>query len=115
MTHACESIALPQTSFAGGKYGLVSRSLKYRNNFIGFITQSLGCTGTRVDLMPQHGHRYKISLDNITARNEREGNVFAPSVIWFTGGGMRGGGACVHGRRDGHCSERYASYWNAFS
>ena len=29
-------------------------------------------------------------------------------------------GACmagvggVHGRRDGHCSGRYASYWNAF-
>ena len=50
------------------------------------------------------------------------------------GGGMHGGGACmagehtwqgacvmgvhggggVHGRRDGHCSGRYASYWNAF-
>ena len=48
-------------------------------------------------------------------------------------GGMRGkgdmygkGGMCVakegvcmvkegmHGRRDGHCSGRYASYWNAF-
>ena len=25
---------------------------------------------------------------------------------------MAGGG--VHGRRDGHCSGRYASYWNAF-
>ena len=28
------------------------------------------------------------------------------------------GGACVtggvHGRRDGHCSRRYTSYWNAF-
>ena len=22
--------------------------------------------------------------------------------------------ACVHGSRDGHCSEQYASYWNAF-
>ena len=44
-------------------------------------------------------------------------------------GGMYGGGTCVvgacmagghawqgdmHSRRDGHCSGRYASYWNAF-
>ena len=34
-------------------------------------------------------------------------------------GGMHGGGGHawqggVHGRRDGHCSDRYASYWNAF-
>ena len=44
-------------------------------------------------------------------------------------GGMRGRGACmagghvwqgdvcgrgVYGRRDGHCSGRYISYWNAF-
>ena len=27
--------------------------------------------------------------------------------------GVRGKGA-VHGRRDGHCSGQYASYWNAF-
>ena len=34
------------------------------------------------------------------------------------GVGMHGRGACVaggmHGRRDGHCNGRYASYWNAF-
>ena len=45
------------------------------------------------------------------------------------GWGMRGGGMCgrvasmarrgggeglLRGRRDGHCSGRYASYWNAF-
>ena len=35
------------------------------------------------------------------------------------GGGMHGKGACMagggmRGRRDGHCSGRYASYWNAF-
>ena len=55
------------------------------------------------------------------------------SVILFTNGGMRGGGACMAwwghalhggghawrgggmcGRRDGHCSGRYALYWNAF-
>ena len=34
-------------------------------------------------------------------------------------GGVHGRGACmvgggIHGRRDGHCSERYASHWNAF-
>ena len=33
-------------------------------------------------------------------------------------GGMHGKGACIaggiHGRRDGNCSGRYASYWNAF-
>ena len=29
-------------------------------------------------------------------------------------GGMRGKGGGVRGRRDGHCSGRYASYWNAF-
>ena len=27
-------------------------------------------------------------------------------------GGVHGGG--MHGRRDGHCSRRYTSYWNAF-
>ena len=36
------------------------------------------------------------------------------------GGGVHGRGACVagegglHGRRDGHCSGQYVSYWNAF-
>ena len=29
-------------------------------------------------------------------------------------GGMRGGGGGMRGRRDGHCSGRYASHWNAF-
>ena len=29
----------------------------------------------------------------------------------YLGGGVAGG---VRGRRDGHCSGRYASYWNAF-
>ena len=29
-------------------------------------------------------------------------------------GGMHGRGVCMRGRRDGHCSGRYASYWNAF-
>ena len=33
-------------------------------------------------------------------------------------GGMHGGGhvwgGIMHGRRDGHCSGRYASHWNAF-
>ena len=33
-------------------------------------------------------------------------------------GGLHGRGACmpvcVYGRRDGHCSRQYASYWNAF-
>ena len=33
-------------------------------------------------------------------------------------GGMHDKGVCVAGgmcgRREGHCSERYASYWNAF-
>ena len=66
MIDACENITLPQTSFAGGKYGLVSRSLNYKNSFIGFTTQSLSCTVTRVNLMPQYGHRYNISSDNIT-------------------------------------------------
>ena len=41
----------------------------------------------------------------------------------MTKGGMCGRGACMaegcawgglHGRRDSHCSGRYASYWNAF-
>ena len=26
----------------------------------------------------------------------------------------REGGSCLRGRRDSHCSERYASYWNDF-
>ena len=29
-------------------------------------------------------------------------------------GGMCGRGGGMHGRRDSHCSGRYASYWNAF-
>ena len=29
-------------------------------------------------------------------------------------GGVHGKGGGVRGRRDGHCSGRYASYWNAF-
>ena len=29
-------------------------------------------------------------------------------------GACMAGGGGVHGRRDGHCSGRYASYWNAF-
>ena len=36
----------------------------------------------------------------------------------MAGGGMRGSEACmaggVCGRRDGYCSGRYTSYWNAF-
>ena len=43
--------------------------------------------------------------------------------VWMAGGmhgrGVYMAGRCtwqggVHGRRDGHCSRRYASYWNAF-
>ena len=30
------------------------------------------------------------------------------------GGGLHGGEGGMHGKRDGHCSGRYASYWNAF-
>ena len=83
----------------------------------------------------------KFSLVGIfTIRNSSCGNVMFShlSVILFTGGIMcgrwacvagdmrgrghawqggkraRGEGACVHGRRDVHCSGRYASYWNAF-
>ena len=29
-------------------------------------------------------------------------------------GDMRGRGGSICGRRDGNCSGRYASYWNAF-
>ena len=29
-------------------------------------------------------------------------------------GGMCGRGGGMHGRRDGHCSRRHTSYWNAF-
>ena len=44
------------------------------------------------------------------------GGVHAIGVC--VAGGMHGGGCAfqegMHGRRDGHCSGRYASYWNAF-
>ena len=33
-------------------------------------------------------------------------------AVCVAGACMAGG---MHGRRDGHCSGRYASYWNAFS
>ena len=32
----------------------------------------------------------------------------------WQGGGMHGRGEGVRGRRDGHWSGRYASYWNGF-
>ena len=49
------------------------------------------------------------------------GAVHSRGCAWLGGNawhrGMHGGGCVwgVHGRRDGHCSGRYASYWNAFS
>ena len=46
-----------------------------------------------------------------------KGHVFTPVCDSVHGGGMHGKGggrACVCGRRDGHCSGRYTSYWNAF-
>ena len=44
----------------------------------------------------------------------RKGNFLHLSVILFTGGGACVAGGCVRVRRDGQCSGRYASYWNAF-
>ena len=41
-----------------------------------------------------------------------EGACMVGGCAWH--GGMHGWGG-VRGRRDGHCSRRYASYWNAFS
>ena len=38
------------------------------------------------------------------------GGMCGGGHVWHRG--MHGGG--VHGRRDSHCSRRYASYWNAF-
>ena len=40
------------------------------------------------------------------------GSCVAGGYAWQEGGAMHGGG--MHGRRNGHCSGRYASYWNAF-
>ena len=49
-------------------------------------------------------------------RGGREGHAYmAGGMCGVCIGGyawqMRG---CVQGRRDGHCSRRYASYWNTF-
>ena len=35
-------------------------------------------------------------------------------VVGVRGRGCAWQGSCMRGRRDGHCSERYASYWNDF-
>ena len=116
---------------------MVSRSLNYKNSFIGFITQSLSCTGIRVNIMPQYGHRYKISLDNIyrPQRSCRKVMFLHLSVIVHGGGGLcpgrrgslsrgggslSGGGLCPGGSLSGRFSPRevtcgrYASYWKAF-
>ena len=50
------------------------------------------------------------------------GCVHGRGCVWQVGMHGRGcvwqGGACmaggIRGKRDGHCSRRYASYWNAF-
>ena len=39
-------------------------------------------------------------------------SVHGGGRAWRSGVCMAGGG--LRGRRDGHCSGRYASYWNAF-
>ena len=41
-----------------------------------------------------------------------EGHVWQGACVAKGEGGWRG--LCMHGRRDGHCSGWYASYWNAF-
>ena len=79
-----------------------------------------------------HQTEASISVENriITVRNSSCGKVMfsQASVILSTGvcawqGGMRGRGGWVHGRdrgggmrarRDGHCSGRNTSNWNAF-
>ena len=38
----------------------------------------------------------------------------AGSMWWGMHGGGISGRACMHGRRDDHCSRWYTSYWNAF-
>ena len=40
------------------------------------------------------------------------GGMLGGGCAWQRGMCGRGGG--LHGRRDGHCSGQYASYWNAF-
>ena len=46
------------------------------------------------------------------------GHVWQGGHAWWGWGGVHSRGHAwqgdMHGRRDGHCSERYASYWNAF-
>ena len=39
------------------------------------------------------------------------GGMCGRGHVWQ--GGVHGGGRDMHGNRDGHCSGRYASYWNA--
>ena len=75
--------------------------------------------------------KWKTGFDQYNQTNRKHEQL---TVIWYlairtcngrggcvVGGGvfMAGGGGHMHGRehacrRDGHCSGRYASYWNAF-
>ena len=56
----------------------------------------------------KHSEQLKVNLINGGGMHDR-------GHVWQ---GVCGGGACmaggVRGTRDGHCSRRYASYWNAF-
>ena len=95
-----------------------------------FTAKALGC-----DLMVHYGHSCLgnvsnfLSLPSVTVVAERlcfhKRLSFCPRGRGVCGGGHAWWGACVvggcawqeggmHCVRDGHCSGRYASYWNAF-
>ena len=81
-------------------------------------------------VQPISAQLFRINVDLLPPANEVcEGNVFTGVCLsteqhaWQGACVARGRrawqvGACVaggmRGRRDGHCSRRYASYWNAF-
>ena len=53
----------------------------------------------------------KVSVILFTVRDVWQGVCVAGACM---AGGVLGRGCVAGGRRDGHCSRQYASYWNAF-
>ena len=73
------------------------------------LTQEVTCLNNHFTILSLNLKEYSI----VSIRNSSCGKVMfsqacVKNSVYMGGGGVRGG------RRDGHCSGRYASYWNTF-
>ena len=68
---------------------------------------------SQVCVRPQGGRAWGACM----AGDVHGGGVYGRGVCMVRGHawqGVAGIAGGMHGRKDGHCSSRYASYWNAF-